>query len=156
MDLLALILWAIMSGSTVIEYGKQPIDEGLVNNLSIPAIQHTGFSSGDTKQVIIQRAYEKWWLDFVIMIECENWNWDIKAKWDGGHSYGLCQMNDRWHKIPEEYFNSWEYQIEYCYGKWKGWTKFYWPDRIINGRKCKDLVKDRFIINEDITNLGGI
>jgi hypothetical protein len=34
MSLLALILGAVMSGSTVIEYGKQPLDEGLVEQVS--------------------------------------------------------------------------------------------------------------------------
>ena len=148
MSLLALILWAVISGSTVIEYWKQPLDYDRVSNLSIHTIQHTWFTSWDNRQVIIQEAYKKWWLDFVTMIECENWNWDIKARWDSGKSIWLCQMNTRWHKLPEEYYNSWRYQIDYCYQKWKWGTKFYWPDRKINWVKCKDLVRERFIINE--------
>lgn len=146
MDFLALIMWAIISGSTVIEYGKQPLDIGLVNKVSTPAIIHTWFTSEDNRQVIIQRAYKKWWLEFVLMLECENGNWDIKARWDNGHAYGLCQINDRYHKIPEEYFNSWEYQLEYCYQKRSTWTPFYWPNRKIKGKKCKDYVIDRFIL----------
>ena len=35
MSLLALLMWAVMSGSTVIEYGKQPLDEWLVEQVSI-------------------------------------------------------------------------------------------------------------------------
>ena len=34
MSLLALILGAVLSGSTVVEYGKQPLDEGLVGQVS--------------------------------------------------------------------------------------------------------------------------
>jgi hypothetical protein len=39
MSLLALILWAVISGSTVIEYWKQPLDYDRVSNLSIQAEQ---------------------------------------------------------------------------------------------------------------------
>jgi hypothetical protein len=39
MSLLALILWAVISGSTVVEYWKQPLDYDRVNNLSIQAEQ---------------------------------------------------------------------------------------------------------------------
>jgi len=43
MSFLALIMWAIISGSTVIEYGKQPIDEGLVAQVSTQEIQQPLF-----------------------------------------------------------------------------------------------------------------
>jgi hypothetical protein len=33
-----------------------------------------------------------------------------------------------------------------CYEKWKGWTKFYGPQRKINGELCKDYVLDRFVV----------
>jgi hypothetical protein len=39
MSLLALIMGVVISGSTVIEYGKQPLDYDRVNNLSIQAEQ---------------------------------------------------------------------------------------------------------------------
>jgi hypothetical protein len=39
MSLLALILGAVMSGSTVIEYGKQPLDEELVGQVSTQQIE---------------------------------------------------------------------------------------------------------------------
>lgn len=145
MSLLALIMWAIITGSTVVEYGKQPLDYGMAEQLSTQTIRHTGFASWDNRQLMIQRAYDLWGLDFVTMIECESW-FNPKAKGDSGKSYGLCQMNSRWHKIPKEYYDSWEYQINYCYQKRKGWTRYYWPDRIINWMKCKDYVRNRFII----------
>ena len=33
--LLALIMWAVITGTTVIEYGRQPLDAGLVEQVSI-------------------------------------------------------------------------------------------------------------------------
>lgn len=39
MSLLALLMWAVMSGSTVIEYGKQPLDEDLVEQVSTQQIE---------------------------------------------------------------------------------------------------------------------
>lgn len=146
MSFLALLLWAVMSGGTVVEYGKQPLDMGLVEQVSTQHIYHSWFSSDDPRQAIIQKAYDLWWLDFVLMIECENWNWSPDAVWDSGKAHGLCQMNTRRHKLPQEYYTSWEYQVEYCYKKWSTWTKFYWPNRRINGQLCKDYVRDRFII----------
>lgn len=146
MSLLALLMGAVISW-WVIQYWNQPLDMGLVAQESTQTIHHSGFSDEDQRQAIIQYAYDLWWLDFVLMIECENWNWSIKAKWDWWHAYGLCQMNDRWHKIPQEYFTSWEYQVEYCYKKWSTGTKFYGPDRKVKGQTCKNYVKNRFIIS---------
>lgn len=148
MGFLALILWAVMSGQTVIEYGKQPLDIGLVAQESTPKIQHLWYSSDNERQAMVQRAYELWWLDFVLMLECENGNWNIKAVGDWGHAFGLCQVNDRFHKIPAEYYDSWEYQLDYCYYKWSTWTKFYGPQRKIKWMACRDYVRDRFIIND--------
>lgn len=145
MSLLALILGAVLSGSTVVEYGKQPLDEGLVEQVSTQHIHHTGFSSGDERQAMVQKAYDLWWMDFVLMIECESW-FNPKARWDSWRAYGLCQLNNRWHKVSDEYKNSWEVQIDTCYQKRKGWTKFYWPTRKIKGQLCKDYVLDRFVV----------
>lgn len=168
MSFLALILWCVFSGGLMVECPEVPLDYGLVGQISTEAeqpllkwkasrydiveqtttqkIYHLWFSSWDNRQLMVQKAYDLWDLDFVTMIECESW-FNPKARWDSWKSYGLCQMNSRWHKIPQEYYNSWEYQIDYCYQKRKGWTKFYWPQRKIHGHACKDYVKSRFIIN---------
>ena len=114
----------------------------------VQQIQHIWFSAEDEKQKMVQRAYELWGLDFVIMIECENGAWNPTARWDSGKAVWLCQMNTRWHKLPQEYYNSWEYQLKYCYKKWSTGTKYYWPDRRIKWVKCKDYVKNRFILNQ--------
>jgi len=142
MSLLALIMWAVITGSTVIEYGKQPLDYDRVEQVSI---QHKWYSLDNERQLMVQRAYDLWGLDFVIMIECESW-FNPKARWDSWRAYGLCQMNNRWHKVTDLYKNSWEEQIRVCYEKWKGWTKFYGPQRKIKGQLCKDYVLDRFVI----------
>ena len=109
-------------------------------------IIHKWYESGDYRQEYVQYAYKLGWLDFVTLLECENWLWNIKAVGDHWHAHWLCQMNDLYHKIPKEYFNSRQYQIEYCYEKYKWWTKFYGPSRIIKGQKCSSYVLDRFII----------
>ena len=96
---------------------------------------------------MVQYAYKLWGMDFVTMIECENWNWNIKAIWDGGHAFGLCQMNTNYHKLPEWYKDIWQVQVEYCYKKWSTGTKFYWPSRKIKGQTCSNYVLDRFEIN---------
>lgn len=145
MSFLTAILWWVITGSIVMK----PLDYGFeynqVEQVSTQQIYHSGFSSGDQRQAMIQKAYDLWWMDFVTMIECESW-FNPNARGDSWKSVGLCQMNTRWHKIPQEYYNSWEYQIDYCYQKRKGWTRFYWPQRKINGQLCKDYVKNRFII----------
>lgn len=146
MSLLALIMWAVLSGGTVVEYGKQPLDQGLTELVSTEQITHTGFSSDDQRQAIIQKAYNMGGLEFVLMLECENGNWSINARWDHGHAYWLCQINDRYHKIPSQYFTDWEFQLDYCYQKWSSGTPFYGPTRKIKWQKCKDYVLDRFVI----------
>lgn len=108
---------------------------------------HAGFNEADYKQKLIQYAYKLGGMDFVYMLECENGNRDIHAIGDGWHAYGLCQMNDRFHKdIPSNYFDDWIVQIEYCYQKWKSGTVFYWPSRMIKWKKCYKYVEDRFTI----------
>lgn len=140
------ILWWIILGSFV----TKPLDYGFdyeqVEEVSIQTIHHTGFASGDQRQAMIQKAYDLWGLDFVTMLECES-GFNPLAIGDSWRSYGLCQMNSRWHTVTEEYKNSWEVQIETCYQKRKGWTKFYWPKRKIKGQLCEDYVLDRFIID---------
>jgi len=110
-------------------------------------IVHLGFRTDDYKQRLVQRAYELWGIDFVHMLECENGNWNIEAVWDWGHAFGLCQMNNRFHRdFPEDYNEDWMVQLEYCYKKWSTGTKFYGPDRRIKGKRCADYVEDRFTL----------
>ena len=83
------------------------------------------------------------------MLECENGTYRLDSIGDNGHAHGLCQMNDRFHKdIPTEYSTNWVVAVEYCYQKWKQHVAFYWPSRIIKGKKCYEYVKDRFTFIE--------
>ena len=141
------ILWRVLLGTTV----AKPLDYGFdyspVEQVSTQTIHHSGFSSEDQRQAIIQYAYDLGGLDFVLMMECENGNWNINTVGDRGHAFWLCQMNNRYHNIPSEYFTDWKFQVDYCYQKWSTWTPFYWPDRKVHWMKCKDYVRNRFIFN---------
>lgn len=83
------------------------------------------------------------------MLECESANNPL-AKWDSGKAYWICQMHSSYHDIPQQYYDDWKYQVEYCYEKYKGGTKFYWPSRMINWVRCSDYVKDRFVLEYNI------
>ena len=145
MSLLALLMGAvIITGTNLVQYWNQPLDIDIVEQVSTQTIHHSGFSDEDQRQLMVQKAYELGWMDFVLMIECESW-FNPKARGDSGRAYWLCQMNSRWHDVSELYMNSWEEQIRVCYNKWSTHTRFYWPDRIINWMKCKEYVRNRFI-----------
>ena len=119
-----------------------------VEDVLEPLIVHKWFASGDLRQQYVQYAYKLWWIWFVTMIECEAGSWSIYARWDNWHAWGLCQLNDHFHHVSDEYKNTWQVQIETCYKKWSSWTRFYWPGRIIKGQKCSSYVLNRFVINE--------
>lgn len=108
-------------------------------------IMHSGFSPDDPRQRMVAEAYDLWGLDFVSLIECENGLRNPKAVWDGGMSFWLCQLNIRRHWEPlEEERNDRTYQLSVCYQKRKWGTKFYWPQRLIWGKRCWEIAKKRF------------
>lgn len=82
------------------------------------------------------------------MLECENGGWRLDAVGDWGRAFGLCQINTKYHTLPQWYKDVWQIQVEYCYQKRSTHTVFYGPQRKIKWVKCKDYVKNRFIINE--------
>lgn len=131
-------------GSTVAE---NDINEKDFNGVRIV---HEWYSKDSIVQKIVNYSYKLGWYDFLAILECENGRYDVFARWDKGHAYGLCQINDLYHKdIPQEYFDwVWQTQVEYCYQKWKAWTVFYGPNRIIKWKKCYEYVKDRFTFIE--------
>ena len=115
-------------------------------------IQHLGFAPDDYRQEIVAEAYNLWGLDFISMIECENGSRDPTARGDWGQSYGLCQLNTRRHKEPlSPERKDWRNQISICYSKCKAGTKFYWPQRLIWGKRCSEVAKKRFMVAEDFT-----
>jgi len=93
---------------------------------------------------MVQKAFELGWIDLVVLIECENGKRDPFAVGDSWHAFWLCQINDHYHKIPQEFWEDRWKQIEICNEKLKGWTKFYWLTRLVKGQYCKDYVLDRF------------
>ena len=98
---------------------------------------------------MVQKAFEVGGIDLVILIECENGKRDPFAIWDSWHAHWLCQINDLYHKnIPQEYFDDWGFQIEYCNQKRLWWTKFYWPGRWVKWQRCKDYVYPIFTFIE--------
>ena len=101
--------------------------------------------------------------DFLIMMKCENGNFDIHLQssvpdtnWPNWRedSRGLCQLNRTRHSevVDNPLFrNDWKRQVEQCYKKRVAWTKFYWPNRPIYKNKkyigkCSDVVKNDFTL----------
>lgn len=127
------------SGGIVLESGQTLIVE------NAPKILHSGFATGDYRQEIVQEAYDLWGLEFVSLIECENGQWLTGAVGDYGKSHWLCMLNTRWHKEPlSPSWNDRHFQLSVCFEKRKWGTKFYWPQRLIWGKKCWEVVKKRF------------
>lgn len=112
-------------------------------------VWHKWFPSDSVVQNIVTYAYKLGGYDFLAVLECENWTYQLDSLGDNNHAHWLCQANDRFHKdIPSDYTTNWVVAVEYCYQKWKAWVPFYWPWRIIKGKKCYEYVKDRFTYTE--------
>lgn len=151
----SLSLWLValpLIGSSPTEKKSDPLPEVQIESQaevspSTGRIMHSGFSPDDPRQRMVAEAYDLWGLEFVSLIECENGLRNPKAIWDGGKSFWLCQLNIRRHGEPlEEERNDRTYQLSVCYQKRKAGTKFYWPQRLIWGKRCWKVVKDRFYI----------
>ena len=149
----SLSLWLValpLIGSSLPDKKSDPLPEIQIEaqaEASQPTgrIMHSGFSPDDPRQRMVAEAYDLWGLDFVSLIECENGLRNPKAVWDGGKSFWLCQLNIRRHWEPlEEERNDRTYQLSACYQKRRWGTKFYWPQRLIWGKRCWKVVKDRF------------
>lgn len=125
--------------------GDDNAESPVVNEENYKEIYHSGFTRDDPRQRMVWEAYDLGGLEFVSLIECENGLRNPKAVWDGGMSFWLCQLNIRRHGEPlEEEWNDRPYQLSVCYSKWKSGTKFYWPQRLIWGKRCGEVVKERF------------
>lgn len=107
---------------------------------------HKWFKEDDEKQKMVAYAYKLWWMDFVKLIECENWNRNIHAIGDWWYAFWLCQINVNYHKLPEWFKENRQTQVEYCYDKFLQGTKFYGPSRLIKWVKCSKYVENRFIL----------
>lgn len=125
--------------------GDDNAESPVVNEENYKEIYHSGFTRDDPRQRMVWEAYDLGGLEFVSLIECENGLRNPKAVWDGGMSFWLCQLNIRRHGEPlEEERNDRPYQLSVCFEKWKSGTKFYWPQRLIWGKRCWEVAKKRF------------
>lgn len=113
-------------------------------NMYSPRLYRIHWDIGNYKQELVNKAYELWWMRFVLMIDCENVLRDYHAIWDQWRAHWLCQMNTRRHKLPSQYYTDPMYQVEYCYKKFIWWTKFYWPSRKSNWVRCSKYSRSHF------------
>ena len=115
-------------------------------NTPVEKLVHNWYSSESHIQEYVDYAYQKWWIEFVKLIECENGRRDPFRVSDTS-DYWICQLNYRYNK---KFINSPEFkdvykQIDYCYEKYTYNPKlWYWPDRKIKWQKCSDYVSNRF------------
>ena len=121
MSLLALIMGAVLSGSTIIEYGKQPLDINLVEQVSTHQIQQASEENQPQKELPFLNQKEspflEWkatWYDYKLWGKWYSKYNDtcalrIKQRW--GHykvcvkwtdRCVVCRLNDYW---PAEYTN---------------------------------------------------
>ena len=125
-------------------------DVQLVQQEQQEVILHNWYASDSVIQDYVNYAYNLWGIEFVKLIECENWKWDPKRV-SSTRDYWLCQLNYRYNK---KFINSSDFadpykQMDYCYEKYQINPNLrYWPNRKIKGQKCSDYVSDRFEISE--------
>jgi len=116
------------------------------------------YKTDDERQKMIQYAYDIWWMDLVLMMECENSTRnmfrqsEVVKNWRREPSYWLCMIDRDFH--PEiiddkRFWEDWKWQVETCNRLYKWWTAFYGPWRWIAKAwmRCSDYVKDRFILS---------
>lgn len=112
-----------------------------------PVLRVKGFDYDTDATKIINYAYKISGgdMDFILTLKAENWGFNmyqqsnVVTNWKREESYWLCQMMKKRH--PEvntkEFRESWEYQVDVCWRKYKWWTKFY-------GYNVRNRYKDQF------------
>lgn len=130
----------------VATYLSAPLDSGLTPEHTII---HNWYATDSVVQDYVQYAYDKWGIDFVKLIECENGRRD---------PYRISATNDHWicqlhYSYNSDFIDSVDFQdvykqLDYCYEKYKVNPRlWYWPNRIIKWQKCTNYVHNRFTIN---------
>lgn len=128
-------------------YLSAPLDAGLTPPER--SIVHEWYAQDSVVQDYVNYAYNKWGIDFVKLIECENWRRD-PYRVSSTHDHWICQLHYSYNKdfIDSEDFHDVYKQIDYCYEKYKvNPNLWYWPSRKINWQKCTDYVSTRFTFN---------
>lgn len=89
-------------------------------------------------------------LDFIMTLESENSLWTadrVGVTGDKGH----CQVSPYWHpeitNHPNFYDSEW--QLQTCWGLFKGGTKFYGYERLKNDSSFRDMIYNRFYLTYD-------
>jgi len=138
--------WDKAINNTIKEFEKLNLQKEEQRELAKPTkIYRYWRSEYDDRQKIVQYTYNVWWMDQVILHECENSERTLDRLWDWWDAIWLCQINRRWHNPPIEFYNDYEVHIDYCYKKRQWWTLFYGPERKnLDWIMCKDYVKERF------------
>lgn len=124
-------------------------------------ITHKLWAENDPRLTYVNYAYQKGWLDFVALLEAENWIWNIDrksmfwyyrygrmVKWHWRptwtyYDYGFCQISDFYHPHitkDDRFYTDWKWQIDKCHELYVWWIKFYWLYSIWK-------TKTRFLIN---------
>ena len=120
-------------------------------------ITHKWFASDSPVQLFVQYAYEIWGMDLVLLIECENGNWNMYQQstvvkdWKREDSRWLCQVHRPDHEeiVNNPLFRSdYKWQLDRCKELMDWWTLFFGRDRKIKWMKCSDYVKPRFILEQ--------
>ena len=120
------------------------------------SITHALWEENDPRLVYVNYAYSIWGLDFVALLEAENWLWNIDRRslssyyrkgktvkwyWRPAWNYWdfwFCQISNYYHPNITEHpkmYTDWKWQIDQCLNLYKGGTKFYWLNNIWMTRK---------------------
>lgn len=112
-------------------------------------ITHKLWEKGDWRLEYVSYAFEKWWLNFVALLEAENGLWTIDRQsncvddnWIREPSFWFCQIHKWYH--PEivndpKFFTDWKWQIDRCHELYVGWTPFYWKSNIAKTKQRFEL-----------------
>lgn len=134
--------------------------QNLIKDTSYPnEIKHKLWEENDPRHKYVNYAYDIGWLDFVALLEAENWLWSIDrrsiswyyrywktVKWywrptGWYYDYWFCQISNYYHPhITEDdrFYTDWKWQIDKCLELYKWWTRFYWL-------KNMHITRNRFI-----------
>ena len=136
------MLEIFLVASNVVAYLNTPVEK----------LVHNWYSSESHIQEYVDYAYQKWWIEFVKLIECENGRRD-PFRISATNDHWICQLNYRYNKnfINSPDFKDVYKQIDFCYEKYKINPKlWHWPNRKIKWKKCSDYVSDRFSVEVTI------
>jgi len=120
-------------------------------------ITHKWFKENSPVQQYVQYAYDIWGMDLVLLIECENGNWNmyqqstVVRNWRREDSWWFCQIHRPDHKEivnNDLFWSDWKRQLDRCKELMDKKTPFFWRDRKVKWMRCSDYVKSRFTLEQ--------